>query len=64
MEIKSFNPAVLLEWLPDGHLEGNEFVALNPNREDRTKGSFKINVWNTSGPTMPSRMPRGVARPP
>ena len=47
MEIKSFNPAVLLEWLPDGHLEGNEFVALNPNREDRTKGSFKINVWNT-----------------
>lgn len=31
-------------WLPDGHREGNEWVARNPTREDRTRGSFKINL--------------------
>ncbi len=31
-------------WLPDGHREGNEWVARNPMREDRTPGSFKINL--------------------
>lgn len=36
--------ALLRRWLPDGHLEGDEFVARNPTRHDRHKGSFKVNV--------------------
>jgi hypothetical protein len=39
-------PILLRRWLPDGHLEGDEFVALNPTRNDRHKGSFKVNVEN------------------
>lgn len=31
-------------WLPDGRLVGEEYIARNPNREDRRPGSFKINV--------------------
>ena len=34
----------LKQWLPEGHMEGNEFVALNPTRADRKKGSFRINI--------------------
>jgi hypothetical protein len=37
-------PALLQRWLPGGHLEGDEFVALNPKRADRHLGSFRINV--------------------
>ncbi len=38
-----------IEWavrqlLPDGRLEGREWVALNPTRTDRHAGSFRINV--------------------
>ncbi|MDO9452401.1 MAG: hypothetical protein Q7J29_06015 [Stagnimonas sp.] len=36
--------AVLARWLPGGRLEGNEYVALNPTRDDRNLGSFKINI--------------------
>lgn len=36
-------------WLPDGRLQGSEFVARNPTRDDRRPGSFSINtrsgVW-------------------
>jgi hypothetical protein len=39
-------PAVLKRWLPDGHLEGNEFVAKNPRRADRRHGSFKVNTYS------------------
>ncbi|MFK7910025.1 MAG: hypothetical protein AB8F34_05415 [Akkermansiaceae bacterium] len=35
---------VLGEWLPDGELQGSEYTALNPTRDDNTHGSFKINV--------------------
>jgi hypothetical protein len=38
--------ALLEEWLPGGRFEGNEYVALNPTRNDRNFGSFKIN-WQT-----------------
>ena len=31
-------------WLPDGERQGDEWVARNPKRSDRSAGSFKINV--------------------
>jgi len=31
-------------WLPNGRREGNEWVALNPWRSDRSLGSFKVNL--------------------
>src|SRR5215472_11100547 len=34
---------ILRRWLPDGRIEGNEYVARNPRRADRRRGSFKIN---------------------
>lgn len=34
---------ILRRWLPDGRIEGHEFVARNPRRPDRRHGSFKIN---------------------
>ncbi len=37
-------PDVLRRWLPDGRIEGREYVARNPTRADRRPGSFKINV--------------------
>jgi putative DNA primase/helicase len=38
---------ILAEILPDGFIENDEFVALNPHREDRNAGSFRFNL--TSG---------------
>jgi putative DNA primase/helicase len=38
--------SLLPEWLPGGRFEGREYVALNPTRNDRSLGSFKIN-WQT-----------------
>lgn len=37
-------PNLLARWLPDGRLYGREWVALNPTRPDRHRGSFCINV--------------------
>jgi len=37
-------PGLLRRWLPDGRIEGNEYVARNPRRSDRHHGSFKINL--------------------
>ena len=37
-------PALLDRLLPSGRRRGNEWVALNPHRRDRTTGSFKINL--------------------
>ena len=39
-------PAILRQWLPDGRLLGDEWVARNPTRRDRRPGSFKVNVRN------------------
>ncbi len=36
--------SLLATWLPDGKEIGGEWVALNPTRNDRRAGSFKINV--------------------
>jgi hypothetical protein len=33
-------------WLPNGHREGAEWVSLNPTRDDRKRGSFKVNLSN------------------
>ena len=32
------------EWLPDGRDDGGEWTAINPTREDKTAGSFKVNL--------------------
>ena len=37
-------PALLARWLPNGRRVGREYVARNPNRQDRRPGSFKINL--------------------
>jgi hypothetical protein len=37
-------PELLARWLPNGRLEGHEYVALNPKRDDYSLGSFKINL--------------------
>ena len=37
-------PAVLARLLPDGKVDGREFVALNPCRNDKRPGSFKIRI--------------------
>jgi hypothetical protein len=39
-------PAVLGRLLPGGKRVGAEIVALNPKRNDRRLGSFKINRYN------------------
>jgi hypothetical protein len=31
-------------WLPDGRREGVEWVAINPTRNDKRRGSFKVNT--------------------
>jgi hypothetical protein len=38
---------VLRRLLSGGTIVGNEFVALNPKRADRHRGSFKINIRNS-----------------
>ncbi|PPD29304.1 MAG: hypothetical protein CTY20_06870 [Hyphomicrobium sp.] len=35
---------ILQRWLPNGRREGREWVALNPTRNDRHLGSFRINL--------------------
>ena len=37
-------PAILERWLPGGQFRGAEYIVLNPRRDDRRPGSFKINV--------------------
>ncbi len=37
-------PSLLNRWLPDGVRVGNEWIARNPRRIDKHKGSFKINI--------------------
>ena len=36
--------ALVSQWLPHGRREGHEWVALNPLRDDRKPGSFRINL--------------------
>lgn len=39
-------PSLLKRWLPDGRVEGHEYVARNPTRSDQRSGSFCINLRN------------------
>ena len=39
-------PDMLRLLLPDGRIEGREYVARNPTRPDHRPGSFKINMEN------------------
>ena len=36
--------SLLGRWLPDGRRAGHEFQALNPRRNDRSVGSFSVNL--------------------
>jgi hypothetical protein len=55
-------PAVLCRLLPRGKIDGHEFVALNPRRNDKRPGSFKIRLSGSRpGPT--SRLATGAAIP-
>ena len=36
--------SLLRDWLPHGRVEGHEYVALNPLRQDKHLGSFRINM--------------------
>src|SRR5262249_15710003 len=38
-------PFLLASWLPGGKRIGKEYVALNPTREDRRHGSFKVVIF-------------------
>jgi hypothetical protein len=37
-------PSLLKRWLPDGQASGDEWIARNPNRDDRSPGSFRMNM--------------------
>ncbi len=37
-------PVLLDRWLPEGKVQGHEYVARNPRRTDRHPGSFKLNI--------------------
>lgn len=37
-------PFLISRWLPDGKMQGREWVTRNPRRNDRDAGSFCINV--------------------
>ncbi len=37
-------PSLLKRWVPGGTVQGSEFVARNPTRADRRRGSFKVNI--------------------
>jgi len=36
--------AIAAQWLPHGKRQGHEWCALNPRREDRRIGSFRVNL--------------------
>jgi putative DNA primase/helicase len=37
-------PLLLTHWLPNGRFSGREYIALNPKRDDKRLGSFRINM--------------------
>lgn len=37
-------PSLLDRWTPGGRYHGSEYTTLNPKRNDRSLGSFRINV--------------------
>lgn len=41
---KSIGLLYITQWLPNGKREGDEWSAINPTRNDKNQGSFKINL--------------------
>jgi len=37
-------PILVPRWLPEGRREGSEWVATNPTRVDKRRGSFKVSI--------------------
>ena len=37
-------PAILVRWLPDGTISGQEYTARNPLRADEHPGSFRVTL--------------------
>ena len=37
-------PGLLYQWFPGGSVHGDEYDVLNPIRDDRSRGSFRINI--------------------
>ena len=42
--LKGHEEAILKNLLPTGKKAGNEYIALNPTRNDKNLGSFRINT--------------------
>ncbi len=42
--LKGYEEAILRHLLPTGKKVGNEYIALNPTRNDKNLGSFRINT--------------------
>lgn len=45
-EALKFLPCLIERWLPDGRRVGDEWVALNPQRDDLSLESIKVNLSN------------------
>lgn len=42
--LSGYEDTILRQLLPNGKKDGNEYVALNPTRNDKNLGSFRINT--------------------
>ena len=42
--LKGHEEAILKHLLPTGQTAGSEYIALNPTRNDKNRGSFRINT--------------------
>jgi hypothetical protein len=51
-------PVLLRRWLPDGKRRGSRWIARNPTRNDRTAGSFSVDLrsgkWGEFSKTAPA----------
>ena len=44
-------PALLRRWLPDGGIEGAEYIAINPTRSERKTMQMRIKIVAAATPT-------------
>lgn len=54
-------PGLLYQWFPGGIMHGDEYDVRNPARDDRTRGSFRINIvsglWSDFATDLRGRSP-------
>lgn len=54
-------PGLLYQWFPGGVMHGDEYDVRNPLRDDRTRGSFRINIatglWSDFATDLRGRSP-------